>query len=198
MDRIMVDPFGKGCYAKVLCLGLVGLLTLLPLSILAEAPESRPRVAILPFENLSGRFLAIDALMSPVYDSMKNLFSLPNYDEVDEIVLRMRLRHTGFLTSREASEIGKKLEADAIILGMICVYQGPPDPQIALIMKMIGTGEGTPLLWMNHVMVSGTMRDGWFGRDRITESAALIDKSLRSLVTQIPVGLVHAGGGNDP
>ncbi|MGA1844608.1 MAG: hypothetical protein ACMUIS_08610 [bacterium] len=187
----MVNLLRQGCYSKLLCLGLIGLLTVLPLSIQAENPESRPRVAILPFENLSGRFLAIDDLMNPVYEGMKTLFTLPNYDEVDEIILRMRLRHTGFLTSREASEIGRRLEVDAIILGMICVYQGSPEPQIALIMKMIGTGEGTPLLWMKHVMVSGTMNESWFGRDRITESAALIDKSVRSLVTEIPVSLVH-------
>ena len=193
MDRIMVNPFGQGCYSKVLCMGLLGFLTVLPLSIQAQAPEYKPRVAILPFENLSGHFLAIDDLMSPVYEGMKTRFSLSNYNEVDEIILRMRLRHTGFLTSQEATEIGRRLEVDGIILGMICVYQGPPEPQIALIIKMIGTREGAPLLWMKHVMISGTMNESWFGRDRITESDALIDKTVRSLATQIPVGLVHTG-----
>ena len=62
--------------------------------------KSKSKVAILPFENLSGQFLPIDDVMRTIYEGLSNQFELPSYEDVDEVIMRMRLRHTGFLSSQ--------------------------------------------------------------------------------------------------
>ena len=158
-----------------------------PVDVFGEKSSSGVKVAILPFENLSNRFLAIDDVMKVFYQNFKKKFTLSSYEEVDEVILRLRLRHTGFLSSYEASEIGRRLRVEAIVLGMICIYQETPEPKIGLIIKIIGTGDGTPILWMKSAITGGSQGQTWFGRNSVTKTSKLLDGVVKDLIREIPI-----------
>ncbi|MGA1791051.1 MAG: hypothetical protein ACMUIM_06170 [bacterium] len=160
---------------------------------MAEEVNQRARVAILPFENISGQYVSIDDAMKPIYKKLDKIFTLSSYAAVDEVILQLRLRHTGFLSSQDALDISRSLGVDAIILGMICVYQEFPEPRIGLIMKMIGTGEGAPILWMNSNIISGNQTQTWFGRNRITKVNSLFDQVVKDMLKDIPIDFLREG-----
>ena len=180
-------------YVMMVFLFLVGLLQVFPVVLSAKEMAHMARVAILPFENMSGRYLVIDDVMKPIYQNLDKIFVLSTYEEVDEVILKHRLRHTGFVNSQEASEIGAKLQVEAIILGMICVYEEIPEPRIGLIIKMIGTGEGTPILWMKSYFARGGLTHSWFGLNRILNIDDLMNKAIRDIRKEMPIDFSKQG-----
>ncbi|MBN2373176.1 hypothetical protein JXL19_05265 [bacterium] len=158
-----------------------------PVLVVGKKPGPGTTVAILPFQNLSGRYLLIDDIVMPFYQSLENIYSLVPYEDVDEAILQLRLRHTGFLTSEEASKLGERLGAEALILGMICDYQDTPDPRIGLIVKMIGTQDDAPVIWMKSAVASGNQMESWFGTNRILKTDHLVEEVVKDLIKDIPV-----------
>lgn len=151
-----------------------------------DAEAGKGRIAILPFENMTDTFLPVDEVMGPVYKQLQGIFSLSAPDEVDEAMLRLRLRHTGYITTEEAVHIGEMLHVDAIILGMICSYQETPSPRIGLIVQMIGTGEGAPLLWMKSMAGAGDQREALFGLNRVSTVDSLMEFTLKDMTGGMP------------
>ncbi len=183
----------------LICLVLISLLQIFPFTVLAEEVafkekagklEHGARVAILPFENMSGLFLDIDDVMKPFYQNLKKIFSLSYMDKVDEVIWKLRLRHTGFLSSQEAFEIGQRLGVEAVILGMICSYQEAPEPSLGLIMKVIGTREDTPILWSKGISKSGSQTKSFFGLNRINKTDTLINIVAKDLAEEIYIDLM--------
>ena len=175
------------------CLCLFFLLQALPETVLGEETKHRARIAILPFENISGQYVFIDDVMKPIYQELGEIFVLSSYEAVDEVILQLRLRHTGFLSSQEALDICYSLGVDAVILGMICVYQEIPEPRIGLIMKMLGTGEDAPILWMKSNIISGSQTQSWFGRNPINDMNSLFDQVVKDLLKDIPIDFSKEG-----
>jgi hypothetical protein len=157
----------------------------------ARRLEYGARVAIFPFENMSGLFLDIDDVMKPFYQNFKKIFSLSYTDKVDEVIWQLRLRHTGFLSSREAFEIGQRLGVNAVVLGMICLYRETPEPGVGLIIKVIGTGEDTPILWSKGIIKSGDQTKSFFGINRINKTGSLFEMVSNELVEEIYIDLVR-------
>jgi len=153
----------------------------------AKKPGYGTKVAVLPFENLSGHFLVIDDVMKAVYQNLDEIYTLSSWERVDNVILRQRLRHTGYLTSKQASAIGKSLRAKAIILGTICEYQEAPDPGFGLIIKMISMEEGIPILWMGCAFSYGRHKETWFGINYIGEVDCLVNEVVKNLVKEIPL-----------
>jgi len=187
-----IKRYKKG-YIILTCLCLFSLLRVLPGIVSAEEVKHRARIAVLPFENISGQYVSIDDVMKPIYQKLDEIFILSSYEAVDEVILQLRLRHTGFLSSQEALDICHSLGVDAVILGMICVYQEIPEPRIGLIMKMIGTGEGAPILWMKSNIMSGDQTQTWFGRNRIRKIDDLFNKVVKDMVKDIPIDFFKEG-----
>lgn len=158
-----------------------------PILMRTKKPGYGTEVAVLPFENLSGSFLVIDDIMKTVYQNLDKIYTLSSWERVDKVILRQRLRHTGYLTSKQASAIGKNLRAKAIILGTICEYKEIPDPGFGLIMKMISMEEETPILWMGCAFSYGRHKETWFGINYIGRVDCLIDEVVKDLVKEIPL-----------
>ena len=187
-----IKRYKKG-YIILTCLCLFSLLRVLPGIVSAEEVKHRARIAVLPFENISGQYVSIDDVMKPIYQKLDEIFILSSYEAVDEVILQLRLRHTGFLSSQEALDICHSLGVDAVILGMICVYQEIPEPRIGLIMKMVGTGEDVPILWMKSNIISGNQTQTWFGRNRITKMNNLFDQVVKDMLKDIPIDFSKEG-----
>ena len=100
------------------------------------------------------------------------------------------------LDKGEEGELGERLEVEAVILGMICAYQEAPDPKIGMIVKMIGTEDDTPILWMKSAMTSGSQRESWFGKDRILKTEYLVEEVIKDLIKDIPIDPVREGIGS--
>ena len=189
----------KRCISLIY-LGLVGLLQIIPVNASAEKAiikekseklETGAKVAILPFENMSGRFFNIDDFMRPFYRNLIKIFDLSSMDGVDEVILELRLRHTGFLSSQEVLEIGQRLGVKAVILVMICLYEETPELRIGLLTKVIGTDKETPILWVESINESGNLTESWFGRNHISNADSLINKVAEDLIKKMSINLMQ-------
>ena len=129
--------------------------------------------------------------MKPFYQNFKKIFSLSYTDKVDEVIWQLRLRNTGYLSSRDALEIGQRLGVEAVILGMICLYRETPEPGLGLIIKVIGTGENTPILWSQSINKSGNQTKSLFGISRMNKIDSLFETVAGELVREIYVDLIR-------
>lgn len=176
-------------YAAFILYGILVSVFMLTHGIAEGQTAHKAKVALLPFENLSNNFLPIDDTMEVFYREMGKMYDLSHSEKVDEVIFGLRLRHTGYLTSMEAHEIGQRLGVEAVILGMICMYQEVPQPSIGIIMKMIGTGKGTPILWMRSHVAYGNQSEKWFGTERVTQISGLLQGIIEDVMKELPPDL---------
>lgn len=157
-----------------------------------DAPaEKRIRIAVLPFDNLSNEFCLIDDIMDRVYRVLQERVDMPTKQEIDDIMMALRLRHTGFLNTQESLKIGEQLNVQGILTGFITLFKEGSsteggEPQIGIIIKLISTKENAPLVWMESRLATGSNMETWFGLNRIIDSGQLIDNFINHLFRDIP------------
>ncbi len=149
--------------------------------------EKKIKIAIIPFENISENFCDIDSFMEIVYHKLKdnNMIEFPSQEETDKVLIDLRLRHTGYLTTNSALEIGKRLGVQGILLGFIVLYNESPEPQVGVILKLISTGKDAPLVWMKTESASGSDRETWFGLKRIRDFNRFLNQFIAESVKDI-------------
>ncbi|MGA1868717.1 MAG: hypothetical protein ACMUJM_09215 [bacterium] len=145
------------------------------------------KIAILPFENMSGNFEALTSVMSVIYELMGEKAHLVPAHEVEKELIHLQLRHTAYLTTADAATISKALGACSILTGMICLYEGEPYPKIGLIIKIYNTKEkNIPISWMDSAVLDSSDTESWLGRRRFLEIHDLTHDIFKKLLTRIP------------
>lgn len=115
----------------------------------------RIRIALFPFENLTDEKTALEQVM-PVLRTLLEEKGLEIVDEnsLNKILLKKRVRNTGYISKDLAREVGNELNVRAILIGSINSFYLRENPQVGLLARLIDSSDGS-ILWANQAAATG-------------------------------------------
>ena len=151
-----------------------------------QSGPGRLLIAVLPFENLSGKAAPLKPLRQAAVNRLKALgFSILDDTTLERFMVAHRLRYTGGLDARTAQELKSELGIGAVLITTVELYDEAAPPKIALFSRLVSTGEPTSILWINSVSLAGDESPGILGLGLIENPAKLIEKALGRLFGSI-------------
>lgn len=157
-----------------------------PLALFANPKDTRPKIAIIPFENLSGQFGAGEEVMAGLTKVLQKEFYLIPKARVERTLTDLRVRHVGCLTTKEIKNIGRKLKVEALLVGLIETYRREPFPQVSFFCKLFATVDKAPLLWAKNFCARGKQTVYLLQREGYTDWASLINGTAEDLLRSLP------------
>jgi TolB-like protein len=153
-----------------------------------KRPRSKDqlKIAVLPFANLSGQFGAGDQVMADILGALKEEFSIVPEIQVESVLAELRVRHTGFLTTGQINEIGKRLKVETILFGIIDTYRQEPLPQVSFFCNMVSTKRSAPVLWSKYFCAVGQEKLYLLQRENHTTWASIMKNVTEDLLRSLP------------
>ena len=153
------------------------------------------RIAVFPLENLSGvpeagsRVTAI--LVSELYNS--NLVNVVEQGEVQQFILRSRIRVAGQLDLDTIREASRQLNADGIIFGSVNEYSEIATdvgllPVVSLTVRLVDANSGE-IVWAVAHTLQGDFKETVFGIGRIHSRVALAEFVVNDVIGALGVAM---------
>jgi hypothetical protein len=144
----------------------------------------RPRVALLPLENLTLREDASTVMTRLLFVELVRggACEMVEAGEVEAVMESLRVRPTGSLTSEQRGQFGARLRADHLVVGSVIesgVSRTPEGdvPAVAVVLRLIEVASGR-VEWADLRVRTGDDRERVFGwgrelnRDRLASALA--------------------------
>jgi TolB-like protein len=158
----------------------------------AGAP-SRPRVLVLPVENLSATPVPLVELLGPIDRTVALAGAeVIGGAQVDEYLARYRIRYTGGVDRVAARAAKADLGADAILVTSVELYTTIP-PRFGISMRLVSAGDDPTILWADGVSRAGDESPGWFRLGLILDLDRLQNEVLGALGTSLENFLAGKG-----
>jgi hypothetical protein len=148
------------------------------------------RLVVYPLENLSGNAVPL----SEIRQLFINHLGQMDFDVVGEEILRRfmaknRIRYTGGLDRMTAKALKEDLGVDGVVIVSVELYFEEPPPKIALISRLVTTGDKATISWIDGVGLAGDDSPGILSLGLIEDPRALVEKAVQSLVNSLAVFL---------
>jgi TolB-like protein len=143
-------------------------------------------IAVLPAENLSGIGAPLELVTRLLRASLRQSgLQVLDDETLAEFMKRYRIRHTGGLNSDAAQAMSEEIGADAVLITSLEGYQDGRPPMMALISRLVSSGEEPKIVWMDGVGLSGEDSPGFLGLGRIEEPDILLEKAVQKLTSSL-------------
>lgn len=154
------------------------------------------RIVVYPVENLSGNLIP----SNEVRQSFINELSLAGFDVVGEESLRRfmakhRIRYTGGLDRKTAVALKEDLDVDGVLIVSVELYFEENPPKIALISRLVATGDKATISWIDGVGLAGDDSPGILNLGLIENPRMLMEKAILSLISSLSTSLSGRGAG---
>ena len=156
----------------------------------ANLEGRRFRVVVYPLENLSGNPAPLREIKQSFIDQLAQM----GVDVVDEETLRRfmaknRIRYTGGLDRITAKALKEDLGVDGVLIVSVELYFVEAPPKIALISRLVATGDKATISWIDGVGLAGDDSPGILSLGLIEDPKALMNKTIQSLVDSLATSL---------
>lgn len=182
MRATMLPPrrLGAACLALALAVGCAGT-TPRPSAARFDPPEGA-RIAVLPFEDLSGRE-GVGSEFTRTFSAelvRTGVFTVIDQGMVDDAVERLRIRTTRAMTDAETRLLADSLRATYLLFGNVLesgtVRTSDGDvPTVAATLRIVET-DSARVVWASHHTRTGDDRETVFGWGRTTSRLKLLDE----------------------
>jgi hypothetical protein len=108
---------------------------------------------------------------------------------------RHRIRYVGGIDTATATAFMEETATEAVLVTSLELYSEATPPKIAMISRLVSTGEKPEILWMDGVGMAGDDSPGILDLGLIEDPGELRDKALRSLVGSLSSRLAGETGG---
>ncbi|MDH4232325.1 MAG: hypothetical protein OEW04_09900 [Nitrospirota bacterium] len=142
---------------------LIGALLLLPACASTGKPApgytgegERLRVAVLPFENLSGGPVPLKTIRQSLIERLTAAgITILEDGLLDRFMEKHRMRYTGGMDTRTSGPFRDEIQVDAVLITSVELYNESIYPKIALISRLVSTGKIPKIMWMDIVGKAG-------------------------------------------
>jgi TolB-like protein len=143
--------------------------------------EGKFTIAVFPIQNLSGTKAPPD-----IRESLINLLRTRGFDVLEDETLekfmaRHRIRYAGGIDDAAAQAFGRETSAKGVLIASLELYSEANPPKIALISRLISTGNNPAILWIDGVGLAGDDSPGILGIGLVENPKILLQKALQSL-----------------
>jgi hypothetical protein len=164
-----------------------------PASAGVPAVPSRPRVLVLPPENLANAPVPLAEVLARVDRAV----TLAGADVitgalVEDYLARYRIRYTGGVDGVAAVAARDDLGADALLVTSVELY-GTTPPRLGVTMRLVAAGEQPAILWVDGVSRSGDESPGWFRLGLVFDFDRLQNDVMGALGTSLETFLAGKG-----
>ena len=157
----------------------------------APAAREHARVAVFPFENLSGKADAGELLTRVFFTELagRGGYDVIEPGAVDAVLDTLGIRNPGSVTSAQLRAAGDTLRASRIVLGSVLesgTVRGEEGdlPSLGLSVRLVDPASGT-VLWTGMRFRSGDDHETLFGWGRERSAERLASKVARDLVDRM-------------
>ncbi len=167
---------------------LVALLCLATMD--GRAGEAAARVALLPFENVSGHPRSPAIVMPLIGLGLRERgYEVVEPDALEPFLFRHRIRTTAKLTREQLAALGKEFGVLLAMVGSIDLFADTPgNPQWGASSRLLATGSGG-ILWADAAGFTGDDFTGLLGLGTVTSPDDLAAKTVQELFRNLPPGL---------
>lgn len=159
--------------------------------------DNAPRVAVLPFENLSGRAAPLDQLRERLAVKMEARgMHLIDERQLEQLMEARRIRYAGGISSSTAQAF-KETGADAVLITSVEFYSEDDPPKLALTSRLVSTDESPAILWMDGVALAGDDHPGVLELGRVADPNLLQEETTQRLVQSLADRLAGAVAGRE-
>lgn len=152
------------------------------------------QVAILPIENLSGGTAPLATLRRAlgITVAASGVGVVPE-EAVDRFIREHRIRYTGGVDEETSRSLKTQLRADAVLVTSLELYSDEAPPKMALMSRLVSTGERSEILWMESLALAGDEEPGILGLGLIEDPVRLRDQVLERLGRSLGAWLTGDG-----
>jgi len=169
--------------------------------VVRPAPEvtRMNRIAVFPLQNLSGAPEAgsrvTQVLVSSLYNS--NLVNLVDPGEVQQFILRSRIRVAGELSLEGIRDAARQLGADGMLFGSVNEFTTIPTeegelPAVSITLRVVDASSGE-IVWSVTHSLQGDFKEKVFGIGRIESVGILSEVVVAELVEALGVAMYPEG-----
>jgi hypothetical protein len=162
----------------------------------------RPRVVLLPVENLAARSVPVKEVQTAVEVALRRGFDVVGGDILEEFLVRHRLRFSGGVDRETALAARDELGADAILVTSLTAYRSSSPPAAGIAMRLVSATEQPIILWMDQASFTGDEAPGLLGLGVVESIRVAQDRVVKRLVRSLEATLegnpLDAGCDTDP
>ncbi len=167
----------KGVLVAVLCLGACG----------AASAQELMTVALLPFENVSGRIASVRMIMPLMEQALAERgYRVVGPERLEPLLARNRIRNTGQLSRRHLAALRDEQGAGLALVGSVAIFNDSADnPQWGLSARVLATESGA-ILWAASAGLTGDDFTIALGLGTITSAQRLAAETVKALLRELP------------
>ncbi len=153
-------------------------------------PATEFKIAILPAVNLSGAPAPVEEIGQALRNRLnQGGLNLINEQQIKTLVDKHRMRYLGGLDSATAAIFRQEAGAAAVLVTTIELYSNSNPPKFSIFSRLIATGEGSKILWINGIGLSGDDSPGLLDLGMITDPRQLQQKAIEYLAESLTAHL---------
>ncbi len=169
--------------------GLWCMASLLLVAAVAPVSEAATRIALLPFQNVSGHIRS-PAIITPLIEPTLRTrgYEVVTSDAVEAFLIQHRIRATNKLSREQLAALGKEFGAEFAMVGSIDLFADTPgNPQWGLSARLLETASGS-IVWADAAGVTGDDFTGFLGLGTVTSPEELAVRVVEMLFRSLPTG----------
>ncbi len=144
------------------------------------------RIAVFPVDNVSGVYAPVKDVYRVWKKKLAGLgLHIIDDAEMEKTLTKNRIRFIGGVDTLTARAFRDEAGADAILITSLEAYNEGPPPKIALISRLVSTGEKPRILWIESVGLSGDDAPGILGLGLVNDFRELREKALQRLADSL-------------
>jgi len=146
------------------------------------ADEKQIHIAVLPLDNMSRTAAPLKEIRQLLLDGLRQQgIAVLNEEILESFMLRHRLRYTGSINMMEAQTLKEETGAEAVLITSLELYDEIYPPKVALMSRLVSTGDNQIILWMDSIGLAGDDSPGILGLGLIKDPQTLLKKALQHL-----------------
>lgn len=148
-------------------------------------PGARPRLLILPVDNLSGVAVPARELLAAMERTVRDRVDVVSAEELEEFLRRHRLRYTGGIDAESALAARHELGANAVLVTTVTEFGQANPPRLGIAARLVSATAEPEILWMDAFAWAGDQAPGLLGVGRVDRIGPVQDRVVGALGTSL-------------
>lgn len=150
-------------------------------------------IAVLPFENLSGKKAPLLGIRVSLQDILKKKgINILGEEALNAFMERHRVRYTGMIDMETAGAFKGEIGTDAVLITSLELFQELNPPKIVLMSRLISTANNAEILWMDSAALTGDDAPGILALGLVKDPMVLAGRAVENLSSSLIAYLRHS------
>jgi hypothetical protein len=159
-------------------------------------PAARPRVALFPVENLSGRPAPLDVIRQLLALRLQQRgVSVLEDDALERILTAHRVRYTGGVGPRVARALRDEGGVEGVVIASLEAYDAVIPPRVALFARLVSVEDIPVVRWVGGAGGAGDDEPGLLGLGLVEDAGQLAAEAVESVAQSVATHLDQAVAG---